>query len=167
MEPASSPNRGRNSHRAGSGSEEVVSKVQQLLALDPAALKEKWKDLFSEDPSPQIGRSLLIRAIAYRLQQKALGSLKPSTQRILDRISDGHASVESKRAPSREANAGTVLIRKWQGVSHRITVLDRDVVYRGRRYKSLSEVARVITGTHWSGPLFFGIKNRATVAANG
>jgi hypothetical protein len=151
----------------GSGSEELASKIKLLLSLDPAALKEKWKDLFSENPSPPIGRSMLIRAIAYRLQERAFGGLKPSAQRILDRVSDGHISFESKRAPTREATAGTVLIRKWGGVTHRVTVLDHDVVYRGRRYKSLSEVARVITGTHWSGPLFFGIKNRAKVAANG
>jgi hypothetical protein len=60
-----------------------------------------------------------------------------------------------------------VLIREWQGTKHRVTVLDKDVVYRGRRYKSLSEVARAITGTHWSGPLFFGLKNRAKEAARG
>ncbi len=167
MEQTSSPNPARNSHTAGSGSEELASKIQLLLALGPAALKEKWKDLFSENPSPQIGRSMLVRAIAYRLQERALGGLKPSALRILDRVSNGHASVESKCAPAREANSGTVLIRKWRGVTHRVTVLDHDVVYRGRRYKSLSEVARVITGTHWSGPLFFGIKNRAKVAANG
>jgi hypothetical protein len=167
MERGSSPNPGRNSQMVGSGSEELASKIKLLLSLDPAALKEKWKDLFSENPSPPIGRSMLIRAIAYRLQERAFGGLKPSAQRILDRVSDGHISFESKRAPTREATAGTVLIRKWGGVTHRVTVLDHDVVYRGRRYKSLSEVARVITGTHWSGPLFFGIKNRAKVAANG
>lgn len=167
MEPASSPNRGRNSHRASSGSEELASKIKRLLSLDPATLKEQWKDLFSENPSTQIGRSMLIRAIAYRLQERSLGGLKPSTLRILDRVSDGHASVESERARTREATAGTVLIRKWRGVTHRVTVLDHDVVYRDRRYKSLSQVAHVITGTHWSGPLFFGIKNRAKVAANG
>jgi hypothetical protein len=60
-----------------------------------------------------------------------------------------------------------VLIRKWRGVSHRVTVLDHDVVYRGRRYKSLSEVARAITGTRWSGPLFFGLKLRTKEVANG
>ena len=61
----------------------------------------------------------------------------------------------------------TLLIREWRGVSHRVTVLDNDVVYRKRRYKSMSEVARAITGTRWSGPLFFGLKDRAQEAANG
>jgi hypothetical protein len=61
--------------------------------------------------------------------------------------------------------SGTVLIREWRGVKHRVTVLDHDVVYRGRRYQSLSEVARAITGTRWSGPLFFGLTKRTEEAA--
>jgi Protein of unknown function (DUF2924) len=69
--------------------------------------------------------------------------------------------------PHRRASAGTVLIREWRGVSHRVTVLDHEVVYRDRRYKSLSEVARAITGSRWSGPLFFGLKGRAKEAING
>jgi hypothetical protein len=69
--------------------------------------------------------------------------------------------------PQRRASAGTVLIRQWRGVSHRVTVLDSDVVYRGQRYKSLSEVARPITGSRWSGPLFFGLKGRAKETVNG
>ncbi|HKM52780.1 MAG TPA: DUF2924 domain-containing protein, partial [Isosphaeraceae bacterium] len=73
----------------------------------------------------------------------------------------------SKRTPAREPGAGTVLIREWGGMTHRVTVLDADVVYRGRRYKSLSEVARLITGTRWSGPLFFGLRNRSKEKAHG
>jgi hypothetical protein len=69
--------------------------------------------------------------------------------------------------PQRRTSAGTVLIRQWRGVSHRVTVLETDVVYRGRRYKSLSEVARAITGSRWSGPLFFGLKGRAEEAVDG
>jgi len=60
-----------------------------------------------------------------------------------------------------------VLIREWRGVTHRVTVLDHDVVYCGRRYRSLTEVASLITGTHWSGPMFFGLKNRRKEAVNG
>jgi hypothetical protein len=69
--------------------------------------------------------------------------------------------------PQNRPMAGTALMREWRGVSHRVTVLDTDVVYRGRRYRSLSEVARAITGSRWSGPLFFGLKHRAKDAANG
>ena len=97
----------------------------------------------------------MIRALASRLQERAFAGLKPSTLRILDRVADGRAAVGLQRAPKRRASAGTVLIRQWRGVSHRVTVLDIDVAYRGRRYKSLSEVARVITGTRLVGtPVF-------------
>jgi transposase len=76
---------------------------------------------------------------------------KPATQRLLDRIVEGRSELALERIPTRRPSAGTVLIRDWRGVSHRVTVLDNDVVYRKRRYKSLSEVARAITGTRWSG----------------
>ena len=70
-----------------------------------------------------------------------------------------------RQAP--EVSAGTVLIRDWQGTSHQVTVLERGVMYRGENYRSLSQVARIITGTQWSGPLFFGLKNRTKEAAIG
>jgi hypothetical protein len=110
---------------------------------------------------------LLIRAIAYRLQEKALAGLKPSTQRLLGRIADNRSKDAPQSIPQRRASAGTVLIRQWRGVSHRVTVRDNDVVYQGRRYKSLSEVARAITGSRWSGPLFFGLKGNSKEAVNG
>jgi hypothetical protein len=150
-----------------SGSEELVQEIQRVLTFDLAQLRQKWTALFGESPSPHLGRVLMIRAIAYRMQEKAFGGLKPSTQRILDRLCDGHGKAAQQRGPRMRAGAGTVLIREWRGVRHRVTVLEQDVVYRGRRYKSLSEVARAITGTHWSGPLFFGLKNRTKEAVRG
>jgi hypothetical protein len=126
-----------------------------------------WMALFGADPSPRLGRSLMVRALAYRLQEKTLGGLKPATQRLLDRVGDGRGEVALERIPKQRAGAGAVLIREWRGANHRVTVLDHDVVYCGRRYRSLSEVARVITGTHWSGPLFFGLKGRTKEVANG
>jgi hypothetical protein len=163
---AGSPNRTERPLRVGGGSEELAREVPQLLALGAAALQQKWVALFGAEPSSRFGRQLMIRALAYRLQERTLGGLKPSTRRLLDRIGDG-STIDPERIPSGRASAGTVLIREWRGVSHRVTVLDRDVVYRGRRYKSLSEVARVITGARWSGPLFFGLRRRAKEAANG
>jgi len=123
--------------------------------------------IFGDDPSPNLGRALLIRAIAYRLQEKAFAGLKRSAQRILDRVADSESKVAHRNFPKRSPKVGTVLIREWRGVSHRVTVLDNEVVYRDRRYKSLSEVARAITGSRWSGPLFFGLKGRANEAVNG
>ena len=142
----------------------------EIAGLSKASIKdlrERWKTLYGKEPSSQIGRSFLIRAIAYRLQEKAFGGLKPSTQRILDRVCDGREEIGQEGIAKRRASAGTVLIREWRGVRHRVVVLDNDVTYRGRRYKSLSEVARAITGARWSGPLFFGLRGRAKEVARG
>jgi hypothetical protein len=136
-------------------------------SVDVSALRLRWAALFGAEPSPNFGRALLIRAIAYRLQERASPGLKPATQRLLDRIADNPSKDAPRSIPQPRATAGTVLIRQWRGVSHRVTVLDTNVVYQGQRYKSLSEVARAITGTRWSGPLFFGLKGRAKEATNG
>ena len=145
----------------------LTAEIAGLSKASITDLRERWKTLYGKEPSGYIGRSLMIRAIAYRLQERALGGLKPSAQRVLDRIGAGRCEAALEPIAKRRASAGTVLIREWRGVSHRVTVLDHDVVYRGRRYKSLSEVARAITGTRWSGPLFFGLKRRTKEVANG
>jgi hypothetical protein len=141
--------------------------VASLPTLDTAALRQRWKALFGTDPSPYFGRSVLVRAISYRIQEIAIGGLKQATQRLLDRIAEGRSETVLDRIPKRRVNAGTVLMRQWGGVTHRVIVLEHSVTYRNRRYKSLSEVARAITGARWSGPLFFGLKPRAQEEADG
>jgi hypothetical protein len=147
--------------------EDLAGEIATLNTLEPAALLQKWKALFGTDPSPLLARIFMVRVIAYRLQERRFGGLKPAVQRLLDRVGEGRADVGRERIPDKRVSAGTVLIREWGGVSHRVTVLDRGVVYRGRRYRSLSEVAGVITGARWSGPLFFGLKRRAEKIAHG
>ena len=160
-------NRKTAQQRLRAAAEDLAGEIATLNTLEPAALLQKWKALFGTDPSPLLARIFMIRAIAYRLQEQRYGGLKPSTQRLLDRVGEGRVDVGRRRIPDRRVSAGTVLIREWGGVSHRVTVLDRGVVYRGRRYRSLSEVAGVITGARWSGPLFFGLTHRAQKAADG
>ena len=94
----------------------------------------------------------MIRAVAYKLQERALGGLSAATRRLLS--GQGPAPVRRRRALS----PGTVLIREWHGVGHQVTILEKGVLYRGERYRSMSEVARLITGARWSGPRFFGVK---------
>jgi Protein of unknown function (DUF2924) len=151
----------------GRDSDHLAREIAHLLELDDVALKQRWTTAFKADPSPYFGRLLMIKSIAYRLQEKTLGCLKKSTEQLLDRISDAPAEDALKRLPKARASAGTILIRQWRGVRHRVTVLDHEVVYRGQRYKSLSEVARLITGTRWSGPLFFGLRRRPKEVVNG
>ena len=163
METRNLATSGRRS--SGVGSQNLEQEVSDLLTLDIVGLRKKWSALFGADPPNRLGPTLLIGAIAYRLQEKALGGLKPSAQRVLDRVCDQPRDFGPTRITKTKVNAGTVLIREWRGVRHRVTVLDHDVVYRGRRYQSLSEVARAITGTHWSGPVFFGLRQRTQKAA--
>jgi hypothetical protein len=151
----------------GGDLEKLALEIMRLSALDVSALRLRWAALFGAEPSPNFGRALLIRAIAYRLQEKASPGLKPATRRLLDRIADNTSKDAPRSIPQPRATAGTVLIRQWRGVSHRVTALDTNVVYQGKPYKSLSEVARAITGTRWSGPLFFGLKGRAKEDTNG
>jgi Protein of unknown function (DUF2924) len=167
MEETNSSSRRRRSLRDVSVSESLEQKIAHISRLDAAALQKSWKAAFGVAPSSSLSRSFMLRALAYRLQEKAPGALKPAALRILVRIGDGQSPVELERTPKRRPPAGTVLIRQWRGVSHRVTVLDDNVVYRGRRYKSLSEVARLITGSRWSGPMFFGLRNRNKEVANG
>jgi hypothetical protein len=159
--------RARKPGTFGRSSQDLAQDIASLSSLDTGGLRQQWKDLFGADPSPHFGRSVLVGAISYRIRERALGGLKPATQRLLDRIAEGRSEVALERAAKRSASVGTVLIRQWRGVTHRVVVLEQGVVYRKRRYKSLSEVARAITGARWSGPLFFGLKHRAKEAANG
>jgi hypothetical protein len=167
MMRAASRNRARKRAPVGCSSDDLAQDVASLGALATTALRQRWKALFGTDPSPHLGRSVLVRAISYRIQETALGGLKPATQRLLDRIAESRSETALDGIPERRVNAGTVLVRQWRGVTHRVIVLEHGMMYRNRRYKSLSEVARAITGARWSGPLFFGLKHRAKEAANG
>jgi len=93
----------------------------------------------------------MIWAVAYKLQERAYGGLSPATRRILAGLR------EATSVQPRDLRPGTVLLREWQGATHRVTVIEDGVLYRGKRHGSLSEVARVITGSRWSGPRFFGL----------
>ena len=106
----------------------------------------------------------------WSVQERALGGLKPATCRLLDRVADDAAARCPVKAmtTARKLGAGAVLVRQWGGVDHEVTVLEEGVLFRGKRHRSLSEVARVITGSRWSGPLFFGLKAPAKeMSANG
>lgn len=142
-------------------SEKLAQELKDLEKRGDDELKDRWRSLYGAKPPQKIHRSLLIAAVAHRMQENALGALKPSVRRHLlqvaidtgtSRPSPGHLSLRPK--------AGTLLVREWGGVTHQAKVLEDGILFRSKRYKSLSEVARIITGAHWSGPLFFGLKTR-------
>ena len=106
-----------------------------------------------------VRRFMIVSRRNLPLLEHAFGGLKPSTRRLLARVAEETAGGSSpKKLASREAETGTILVREWQGNANRITVLDDGVAFNGKRYRSLSEVAREITGSRWSGPRFFGLR---------
>jgi hypothetical protein len=133
--------------------------IEGLSKANIQDLRERWKILSGRAPGSSISRSFLIRAVSYRLQEQAFGGLKPSTRRLLARVAEETAGGSSPKKPqNRKAGTGTILVREWQGNSHHVTVLNDGVAFNGKRYRSLSEVAREITGSRWSGPRFFGLR---------
>jgi Protein of unknown function (DUF2924) len=140
----------------------LAMEIADLSKASVTNLRERWRTLSGKQPSGGLGRSFLTRAIAYRLQKKACGGLRPSTQRLLARVAAEAAAGNSPgHQPIRKAGVGTILVREWQGNAHRVTVLGDGVSFNGKRYRSLSEVAREITGSRWSGPRFFGLRTSA------
>jgi hypothetical protein len=141
--------------------EQLDSQLDRLGELTPVELRENWRTLFGAEPPPKLRASLLTRAVAYRLQEKALGGLKPATRRLLDRIADAATTRREVSTPPEKfrVSAGTVLIREWRGAQHQVTALKEGFLYRAKRFRSLSQIASAITGGRWSGPLFFGLKS--------
>lgn len=137
----------------------LASELTGLPALDRRALIERWRTLYSTEPPAGISNSFLMRAIAYRMQEQASGGLKPATRRFLEKAVQDNASTE-KISPAISLNTGTRLLREWHGVTYEVIIMEDGVQCNGKRYRSLSEVARSITGARWSGPLFFGLKKQ-------
>jgi hypothetical protein len=136
----------------------------RLIALKAAStpdLKNQWRELFDTEP-PAFNRRFLESRLAYRIQELAYGGLKPQTierlEALGEQLAGGNMVVRRNRADDRPI-IGTRLIREWQGVEHTVTVLADGYELQGRPYKSLSSVARAITGTRWNGWVFFGLKN--------
>ena len=142
-----------------SGTKNLADELAELRGLDLTALKQRWRVLYRTEAPVHIGQALLLQAVAYRLQERVLGGLKPSTRRLLERTAEDKVDRRPpSESPATKLTPGSVLIREWHGISHRVTVLADGVMLRGARYRSLSEVARKITGTRWSGPRFFGLR---------
>jgi hypothetical protein len=123
-------------------------------------LKRKWRDLFDREPPPY-NRRFLESRLAYRIQELAYGGLSEETLERLDALADELEGKKPRRGSSLNTRpiAGTRLIREWNGVEHSVTVRHSDFEYQGRPYKSLSAIAKYITGTQWNGLVFFGLKN--------
>ena len=141
--------------------DQVLARLAALKTTPTPKLKEQWRQLFESEP-PAFNRRYLESRLAYRIQELAYGGLKPETVRRLEKLGEeldgGRADVHKRPANDRPIS-GTRLIREYQGVEHCVTVRDDDFEYQGRPYKSLSAIARAITGTQWNGVVFFGLKS--------
>ncbi|MGB9408721.1 MAG: DUF2924 domain-containing protein [Terracidiphilus sp.] len=143
-------------------SERLEVEIAALPKMNLAQLQAKWRRVLKQAPPSHIRKQLLVPLLAYKLQEQAFGGLKPEVKRRLRELAAGLHRDSKKTAAQRRdplrIKPGTRLIRQWEGKTYHVTVGEAGFEYNGERYKSLSAIARLITGTRWSGPLFFGLK---------
>jgi hypothetical protein len=140
--------------------------VSELLKILPkmgkSALCKRWQELFNSAAPKHLRNEIMVRILAYRIQENAFGGLNTATRRRLKQIAISLENGNNKlHVDQRPIKPGTRLIREWRGKTHTVSVAETGYEFQGSRYRSLSEIARLITGTRWSGPLFFGLKARS------
>jgi hypothetical protein len=131
--------------------------LDQLPTMKRAELLKLWRSLFDREAGPQLRRETMIPILAYRIQEKAYGGLKESTARKLRELAEDHLNGRQPVVqPMLRPKIGTRYVREHAGKLHEVTVLEAGYEYNNKTYRNLSEIARFITGTKWSGPAFFG-----------
>jgi hypothetical protein len=137
--------------------------IDALSSMDLDALRHLWRTRFSNEP-PKVSAGLLHLGLAYAMQEKALGGLSVASVKQLEAVASAGRNA-AKVTRLRTTRPGMRLVRVWNGVAHLVTVNEAgEVEWNGRTWRSLSEVARTITGTQWSGPKFFGLRDRKGAA---
>jgi hypothetical protein len=142
--------------------EPILARLAALKAMSVNELKTEWQAMF-DAPAPNNSRTFLESRLAYRIQELTYGGPDKQTRRLLDLLADeveGTLTRKAQIADPRNPVVGTKLIREWDGVAQTVTVLKDGFDWGGQRYKSLSAVARAITGTRWNGYRFFGLRER-------
>ena len=156
----------------------LAREVASLAALDLHALRSHWRQRLRSPPPAGLTRPLLLRLLAYKLQARVSGDLDAASVKFLDRLASAHARRRAadpkhpldKPPPipnvvrERSFMPGTLLKREHAGVLHRVVILADGFEWEGRRFTSLSEIARAITGTRWNGPRFFGLRDKSSAA---
>lgn len=139
----------------------LIDTLNGLAALPPAALRSEWRRLYRE-PAPELSPDLLMRGIAWRLQEKRHGGHAPAVERELTRLA-GQGALPSKPCTPGPVSLrpGTRLVRSWNGETYSVLVTNDGYQMGDRTYTSLSSIAQAITGTKWSGPRFFGLRSAA------
>jgi hypothetical protein len=156
-----SSNTGTNGGRSHPGSADLSERLTLLADLDAASLRVEWRRLYRSHPPKRAGRDLLARAIAYRLQERAHGGLSAATKRKLRAFTEQLESGDGNAFdPGIVLKPGAKLLREWGGDTYVVIALEDGFEFDGRRYRSLTKIAREITGAHWSGPRFFNLKRK-------
>jgi hypothetical protein len=147
---------------------QTLHNLDSLRALQIGALKSLWQQMFKSAPPICARKEFLIRVLAHAVQERTREALSKSVARALQEFAQvtrpaglSDLAIDTKLRP------GARLVRTWGGANHEVMVMDRGFAYRGSAYASLSEVARRITGAHWSGPRFFGLKRSPRKAMSG
>ena len=136
----------------------IEAELERLQFLPIVELRALWRAKFKSDSPKAFGPDLLRRSIAYKIQEDAYGGLDRATTRLLKTLMVQFAKSNGRIVLPRRIKSGANLVRHWKGQSHRVTVLEDGFAYQGKPYESLSEIARLITGTRWNGPKFFGLR---------
>jgi hypothetical protein len=138
---------------------EVERELTQLSQCSIVTLRHRWHALFRKDPPRAFGPDLLRRSIAQKIQEQTYGGLAPTTRRLLDQLVKAHRGKPAGKIElPRRIMPGAVLVREWKGTTHRVTARGDGFAYEHTTYPSLSEIARLITGSRWNGPRFFGLR---------
>lgn len=152
-------NRSKSIH--ANNSEALDDRISALAKLPISGLRKAWKTHITNDAPRVRSRAVLCQLLAWQLQSVAIGGLDSATERALKKIGEAlqrdglyEPKIRSGFSP------GVVLSREWKGVLHRVTVAAEGFDYLGNKYRSLSDIARTITGTRWSGPRFFGLEQK-------
>ena len=136
--------------------------IDGLMTMSPPELRAAWRDQFRK-PAPDIRPDLLRRGLAWRIQARVNGGLTASTRKAIEKAQEQLARTGSVASPRDLAiKPGTRLVREWHGKTYHVLVLDDGFEHEGRHYESLSQIARAITGAHWSGPRFFGLRKHSS-----
>jgi len=153
------------------GGDHISAGVAQFRDLGLEGLRARWRAAFRREAPAHLPRHLLVAMLAYQLQAETLGDLDAETERFLarmDRASSPDAAIPITQAfeqRQRKLAPGTLLTREWNGQHYRVMVLEEGFALEGRTYRSLSEIAKAITGTRWNGPRFFGLRDKKQAEA--
>lgn len=137
--------------------------IARLRGLDLEGLRARWRIVTGRRAPMHLPKNLLFRSLAYRMQADVHGDLDAGTIRFLERIVSDPRLQAGSTLPQPDADLvrpGSLLVREWEGVSHRVMALAEGFAWNGATYRSLSHVARAITGTRWNGPRFFGLRDQ-------